>query len=294
METSLECIPCFIKQALQALKSVCTEKEDIHRILQKVLVKASEFDLQKTPPEMGQIIHRLIRTETGDSDPYEEVKNLSTQKALDAQDLILKRIRSSADPFETSLRYAIAGNILDFAILSLWNEEVLKDSLDMAETKKLDLRAVKKLKENIDKADTILYLGDNAGETVFDKLFIKTFSENKKSKVFYAVKSNPVINDAVRKDALMAGLDQVSEIIENGTDAPGTVLNQCSQEFMNIYRSADLVISKGQANFETLNREKGNIFFLTQIKCPVIGDSYGYTKGEWVVLLAEKSGHQEE
>lgn len=287
MKTTLECIPCFITQALQALRAVCDDEILTHRILQMVLKKAAEFDISKTPPEMAQVIHKIIREQTGNSDPYLKVKQLSTQKALEAESQVLERIKKSDAPFEASLRYSIAGNILDFAILSLWNDEKLKESLDLAEIKKLDKRAVKKLYSEIQKAKNILILGDNAGETVFDKIFIENFIIPEQHKINYAVKSSPIINDAVYDDAVQAGLDKSCTIVENGTDAPGTVLDLCSEEFKKIFYSADLIISKGQANFETLNTVQGNIFFLTQIKCPVIGNNYGYSTGEWVVWRSE-------
>jgi uncharacterized protein with ATP-grasp and redox domains len=236
---------------------------------------------------MGQLIHRLIREETDNPDPYKNVKNLSTSMAIEMQDSILKKIKESDNKFESALRYAIAGNILDFALLSLWDKNKLPDALNMAESKTLNLKAVKKLENQISISKNILYLGDNAGETVFDKIFINQF-KNEKHHIYYSVKSKPIINDAVYSDALDAGIDKVAEIIENGTDAPGTVLNQCSAHFISIFNSADLIISKGQANFETLNEVDKNIFFLTQIKCPVIGNNYGYKTGEWVVWVSDQ------
>lgn len=287
MKTTLECIPCFIKQALQALRAVCDDEVLTHRILQMVLKKAADFDISKTPPEMAQVIHRIIREQTNNSDPYEAVKKLSTDKALEAEAQVIERINKADDPFEAALRYAIAGNILDFAILSLWDDKKLSESLDLAEKKTLDKRAVKKLFSEIQSAEKILVLGDNAGETVFDKIFIEQFSIPGQHNIHYAVKSAPIINDAVYSDAVQAGLDKTCTIIENGTDAPGTVLDICSEKFRKVFKSADLIISKGQANFETLNTVKGNIFFLTQIKCPVIGNNYGYSTGEWVVWRSE-------
>lgn len=288
MKTTLECIPCFIKQALQALRSVCDDEVLTHRILQMVLKKAADFDISKTPPEMAQAIHRIIREQTANSDPYLEVKKLSTDKALESEPKVMERIKNSNDPFEAALRYSIAGNILDFAILSLWDEKKLGEALDLAEEKPLDKRAVKKLYNEIQNAENILFLGDNAGETVFDKIFIEHFALPDRHRIHYAVKSAPVINDAVYSDALQAGLDKHCIIIENGSDAPGTVLSLCSDEFKRVFNSADLIISKGQANFETLNTVRKNIFFLTQIKCPVIGNNYGYSKGEWVVWRSEE------
>ena len=135
------------------------------------------------------------------------------------------------------------------------------------------------------KANSILILGDNAGETVFDKLFIENVKTN--GKIYYAAKASPIINDATINDALNVGLDNVSEIISNGTNAPGTLLGSCSQEFIDIYNKADVVIAKGQANFETLNNEKRKIYFLTQIKCSAIAEKYNFCVGDWIVTTTQ-------
>ncbi len=149
-----------------------------------------------------------------------------------------------------------------------------------AESQPLDEEAVDALQRAVDAAQTILVLGDNAGEAVFDRLLIEQMPGKQ---VTYAVKAEPVINDATEADAVNAGLNDVAEIIDNGTDAPGTVLEQCSPEFVQRFERADVVIAKGQANFETLNEVEREVFFLTQIKCRVIADHYGMQVGDWLV-----------
>ena len=140
---------------------------------------------------------------------------------------------------------------------------------------------VKQLKQDLDNAKNVLILADNAGETVFDSLLIEQLPEH--LEVTYAVKGSPVINDAVEADAIDAGIDELAEVIDNGTDAPGTLLHQCSSSFIEYFNSADVVIAKGQANFETLNTANREIYFLTQIKCPVIAKAYDYQVGDWIV-----------
>jgi uncharacterized protein with ATP-grasp and redox domains len=280
MRTYLECIPCFVRQGLDALREVCTDEAEIDRILKQVLSVIAGVDRQQTPPEMSRAIHGLIRHELGNVDPYHEIKQCSTRQALEVMPEVRRRIERSDKPFDTAVRFALAGNILDFALASLYQSDQLDTTLARAETQPLDEAMVTQLQHAVDQAQTILWLADNAGETVFDRLLIEQLTDKR---FIYAVKAAPIINDATLSDAQAAGVHEVADIIDNGTDAPGTVLKLCSPGFRDIFQNADLVIAKGQANFETLNEVDREIYFLTQIKCVVMARHYGYRIGDWVV-----------
>ncbi len=280
MQTQLECIPCFIRQAFDAVKQISDDENLVQRSLKKVLIEASEFDLNLSPPEMGQRIHGIIKEETGCNDPYYKIKKMSNECALNLSDEIKKKIKLSENPFLAAVKFSIAGNILDFAIISTWDNNRIQKSFDMALSKQLNEDHVFQLKKEIAEAKTILILGDNAGETVMDGILIENLKTN--AKIYYAVKDAPIINDATIEDAVYVGLDKQAQIISNGAGAPGTLLDQCSKEFLDLYNKSDVVIAKGQANFETLNDEKRKIYFLTQMKCKVIADRYGYEVGDWI------------
>jgi len=280
MKTSLECIPCFVRQALDALRQVCDHDTEIDRVLKVVLTEIAAFDRALSPPDMGRIIHAIVRQELGHADPYRVIKQRSTQEALRAMSQVRGCIERSERPFHTAVRFSIAGNIMDYALTSTWNEDQLSDTLARAESQSMDEGKVDQLAWAIDRAETILWLADNAGETVFDRLMIERLSGKR---IIYAVKQSPVINDATRLDALEAGLGPFVELIDNGTNAPGTVLSLCSPIFCEVFDRADVVIAKGQANFETLNEVDRDVYFLTQIKCNVIARHYGYAVGDWIV-----------
>jgi len=125
-----------------------------------------------------------------------------------------------------------------------------------------------------------LYIADNAGETVFDRLLIEEIGQP----VVYAVREKPIINDATREDAVLSGLDKVSKVMSSGCDSPGNILKFCSAEFLRVYRSADLIISKGQGNYEALSDEKRPVFFLLKAKCPVVARDLGLEEGSIVLL----------
>jgi damage-control phosphatase, subfamily I len=289
MKSCFDCAPCFVRQTLDATKKIKLNNNEkmIENTLRRVLKAIAVFDFELSPPHMAQIIHRIIREETGDDDPYRQIKNKSTRTAKSLEHSIRARIQKSNDHFETAVRFSIAGNILDFAFSSTWNAERINDSFDKAEKQSLDRNMVQKLKHDLEQENSVLVLGDNAGETVFDRLLIEQFPTVKK--VRYAVKSAPVINDATLQDALDAGLNEVAELIPNGTDAPGTILSQCSDAFKQCFYESDLVIAKGQANFETLNDADRDIFFLTQIKCPVIAQRYCFELGQWIISTNARS-----
>ncbi len=280
MHTYLDCIPCFTQQALDALRQVTDDEELMHRALRRVLEASSEFEMTLSPPEMAQTIHRIIREETGAADPYAAIKAESTAVALRLAESARPVVTGADDPFKMALRFSIAGNIMDFALTSKWDQMNLATFLDDTRLRPLEDEAVEQLRAAVKNARSILFLGDNAGETVFDRLLIEQMPQDK---VVYAVKGAPIINDATMADALAAGLDQVAELIDNGSDAPGTLLPLCSPDFQRRFSEAKLIIAKGQANYETLSESDRPVFFLTQVKCPVIGRDLGKPVGSWVV-----------
>jgi len=290
MRTSLDCLPCIVRQAVDASRMVTSDEAVLLEIMRLVFARLAGAELGATPPEIVREVHRLIRKKLHDTDPFLAIKQKSTQRALDSVASAVSAIDNAPNPFAAALAFSIAGNILDFGMRSEWNEAIITDSFSMAleRSRQFDQAAVRRLQDEIAAAGTILVLGDNAGETVFDRLLIERFPPGKN--VVYAVKSSPVINDATRDDAVAAGIDAVATIVPNGADIPGTVLSECTLEFQKIFQTADVVISKGQGNFETLNENHRKIWFLFQVKCPVIAKHYAYSVGDWMVL--EKKGKE--
>lgn len=280
MQMYNQCIPCFVQQAYDALQQVGSDAATTRNALRRVLLEAAHFAPGRTPPEMGQLTHRIIREETGRADPYEQIKQRSTTLALALMDEARSVISGSIDPFKMALRFSIAGNILDFALASNWNRLDLANFIEETRLQFLNTEAVEQFRAAVRGTPSILFLGDNAGETVFDRLLIEQLP---RAKVFYAVKSFPVINDATLADARAAGLHEVAELVENGSDAPGTLLEDCSTAFRRLFNEAGLVVAKGQANYESLSQSVRPVFFLTRVKCPVIAGDLGEPVGSWVV-----------
>lgn len=278
MKSNLECIPCFVRQTLECVRQFTDDTAIHERVLRKVLLEASRMNLDKTPPQMAQHIHRLIRRETGLSDPYQDIKRRFNRTILSMYASLKTRIAHSADPLETAVRLAIAGNIIDLGVNAHVDGFIIHDAIDRTEIDPLIWNR-QEFFDAMTQARSILYLADNAGEIVFDRLLIE---ELPLGKITVAVRGYPILNDAIRTDAKEVGLDALVEIIDNGSDAPGTILNDCSEVFVKRFQEADMVIAKGQGNYETLSDVDKDIFFLLKAKCPVIARHIGCKVGDMV------------
>jgi uncharacterized protein with ATP-grasp and redox domains len=280
MKIFLDCIPCFVRQALDSAR-LATDDEQIHeKVVREVLRLSADLDMSQSPPEMGQKIHRLIRSLVGSDDPYYRVKKQFNSLALKLYPDLRKQIISSNDQFETAVRLAIAGNIIDFGVKSSLSESEVKKTINDSLSSYLDPEQVLNFKNAVIEAEKILYLADNAGEIVFDHLLIEQLPIEK---ITVVVKGSPVINDATIDDANVVGLGRIVEVIDNGSDGPGTILETCSQSFRDRFEDADLIIAKGQGNYETLSDLDKNIFFILKAKCPVIARDLGCEVGEMIL-----------
>lgn len=289
MKTYLDCIPCFYRQALDAGRLAFADEETQKKILDKVAGVLPGFSLESKPPEMGIIIHRIIKKLTNNKDPYYEVKKRSNDLALSLYTQFKKKISKSSDRLKSAVEIAIAGNIIDYGVKNSINvkQELIKilaeeDKAILNERK--ELFNFKSFKDSVKKSNTILYLGDNAGEIVFDRILIEEIKaiDNKK-KIYFAVRHKPIINDVCIEDALTCGIDKTAEVISSGCETPSTIISLCSKKFLKIYKQADMIISKGQGNFEGLSGENREIFFLFMAKCPVIAKHINSNVGDFIL-----------
>jgi uncharacterized protein with ATP-grasp and redox domains len=283
MKTFLDCVPCFVRQALDAARMISTDPAVHEQILREVLGWASRLDLNQPPPVLGQRIHRRLREITGVTDPYRAAKERLNRMAKGLLDELKAEIESAQDPLAIAVRLAIAGNVIDMGLNGNVTESDVRRSVHQALTAPF-AGELDDLRRSVAEARSILYLADNAGEIAFDRLLIEQLPAQR---VTLAVRGAPVINDATRADAQAVGLDQIVEVIDNGSDAPGTVLTDCSEEFRRRFAKADLILAKGQGNFETLSDEPDNIFFLFQAKCPTVAAHIGLPIGTHVLMRSQ-------
>jgi len=255
--------------------------EQIHeKVVREVLRLSADLDMSQNPPAIGQQIHRLIRKLIGNNDPYRELKRRYNRLAMRMCIELAERVRTSEDSLETAVRLAIAGNIIDLGVKTSIAEPDIERIINDSLTVDFDGQQIEEFRNAVNRAEKILYLADNAGEIVFDRLLIEQLPCEK---VTVVVKGKPVINDATMEDAEFAGLTKLVEVIDNSSDAPGTILESCSQAFRNRFVDADLIIAKGQGNYETLSDVNKSIFFILKAKCPVIARDLGCEVGEMIL-----------
>lgn len=276
MQTYLDCYPCFLRQAIEASRMAKASPSQQREIVLKALDILRSLPEGLTPPAIGAQVHQVVRDITGNHDPYTEVKQEATDKALAMLHKLRQLIHDSDDPLETALRLSIAGNIMD---LGPNPEYDLWEMVEKMLTQDFGINDLPFLRQRLESAASILFLGDNAGEHVFDKLLI----EELPIPVTYVVRGGAVLNDVTLEDALAVGLDAVAEVIDNGARVPGTILSLCHQEFQAHFESADLILAKGMGNYETLSEIPAPIYFLLQVKCPVISRDIGTSTGSMVV-----------
>ena len=280
MKTYMDCIPCFVRQSLEAARIGSDDPALQERIMREALKLAVNLDYNDTPPALGQKMHRLVRKIGGNPDPYAKIKKKSNMLALALLPDCNRLVRESKNPFETAVRLAIAGNIIDYGVNGALKDEQVNTSIREALHAEIDHAAIEQLRNAVKGAEDILYLGDNAGEIVLDRLLVEQLP---REKLTYVVKGSPILNDVTMKDARQSGMTDLVEVIDNGSDAPGTILASCSKEFRQRFDKADLILAKGQGNYETLSNVDNKIFFLLKAKCPVIARDIGCDIGSLIV-----------
>jgi hypothetical protein len=293
MRVYLDCFPCFLRQTLDAIRSVTGDEKVHEEVVRQVLELMCRTDAHRTPPAIGQEIHRVIRRVTGNPDPYRQRKHDSNVLAMRLYPQLNERIRNSSNRLETAVRLAIAGNIIDFGLYSSLEAADVTEAIDRALADDWDAGCLEEFAQAVNDARSILYIGDNAGEIVFDRLLIEELPQEKMT---YAVKGSPVLNDATMEDAEMTGLTRLVKVVENGSDAPGTILEACSAGFREHFEQSDLITAKGQGNYECLNEVRKDMFFILMAKCPVIAADLGCDMGQMILRrsrLANRAIHRD-
>jgi uncharacterized protein with ATP-grasp and redox domains len=280
VKAALDCVPCLIRQSLRASRAVSDDPAVHERTLRQMLRWTAEADADLSPPALGQRLHRHLRSVTGIEDPYRQEKDRQNQLILDMLPALRRRLGGATDPFGSALQLAVSGNVIDLGVEGQVSDGQIRAAVEQALTEPLHGR-VDELRLEIAAARDILYLADNCGEIVFDRLLIEQMPSEK---VTLAVRGAPILNDATLADARTVGLTDIVEVIDNGSDAPGTLLGTCSAAFRRRFEAADLIIAKGQGNFESLSEVPAPIWFLFRVKCAVVAEHVREAEGTHLVL----------
>ena len=262
---------------------MATDDEKIHEeVLREVMKHLQSISFNDSPPELSREVHEIIRNITRSKDPYKKVKDLSNEKAKNQYPHLKKLVSEADDPLLMAIKLAIVGNVIDFGTSNRFN---IEDMIEKAVKKDFEDNAYPQFKKSLTSSKTILYLADNTGEIFFDKLLIEELVKREK-KVTYVVKANSIINDATTEDAEFAEIDKIATIMKGDAgqtrSTPGMVLSYASKEFYDIFESSDMVVSKGQGNYEGLSDVDRNVFFMLVVKCPLVARDIG---GEMARLI---------
>ncbi len=258
-----------------------TEDEVVREeALRRVMTHLLSENWAKTSPELGTNVHRIVKRVTGNKDPYERLKEKYNKMALKLYPRLESAVKKSRDPFLAATKVSIAGNAIDFGPSVEIN---LRRAVNNSLESELVIKDIDQFKKSTQKYRNALFLADNAGETFFDKILIKELAKRDVD-VTYVVKGAPILNDATLRDAEMAKIDDLATVVTTGTDCMGVLFKECSKDFLKIFKKSNLVISKGQGNYESLSDVKNKeIFFLLKAKCSIIAEDLMVKTGSMVL-----------
>lgn len=260
---------------------VTDDEEKQEEILRRAIKELLDLNWDRRPTEIAHKIHGMVKEMSGDKDPYREVKKKYNDLALALYPALKEQIKRSNTPLLTAVRLSIAGNVIDFGASSNFD---IHRTIDEVLVKEFAISDYKKFVERLERARKIIYLADNTGEIVFDKLLLETIlSRYEIGKIIFVVKATPIINDAMYEDAIYVGIDKIPniEFMEIGAGSDSGITRE-SKTFLDMLKESDIVISKGQGNYESLSDVDG-IFFLLMAKCPVIARDLGVEVGDIIL-----------
>jgi uncharacterized protein with ATP-grasp and redox domains len=280
MKTYLECLPCFLRQAVEAAKMATEDPLKQREVVDAVLSLLTTVSASDRPPQIAARVHRTVRRVSGCDDPYCQVKKESNEAAMGLHPRAKELVAASDDPLQTAAKLAVVGNIIDSGVGLRFD---LKAEIERANERCFATGDFDRFRKEMARASTVLYLADNAGEIVLDRLLIEQMNNRK---VSVAVRAEPMLNDALLADAEFAGIHRLAALLTTGPGWSGAGVGACSADFLEAFTRADVIIAKGQGNYEWLSEAKANIFFLLMAKCPVVARDLGVEVGELVVKSA--------
>lgn len=266
---------CFMCDRNQ-IRKISAFLELDERTEKQLLELANEYlencDRTKTNPEVMAEIWKQTTGVLENNNPYKDIKVRYNQLMISMEKDIEEIIDSSEQPLQTALKLAVLANIIDFSARHEFDEQLVKDKLMQADRTRLALDDSDKLFDALAHARSLLYLGDNCGEIVVDKMFIRKIRQRyPELKVTYGVRGQAIVNDVTMEDAADIHMEDVAQIISNGDGSLGTVLGRTSMQFRDVFSDSDVVIAKGQGNYEGLLEEtREHLFFLFMAKCDLV------------------------
>jgi len=287
MKASEKCTMCFFKQVEHTADMLKLKSKKREKLLSLVTKKLIKFDFNNPATVFGRTIYKAVSEVSGIKDPFKKEKIRTEKHLLKSDKIIHSNLAKAKDRLRVSAKMSCAANSIDFGA---GKQPSVNKLLTQLKNVRLTVNHFSLFQDKLKKAKSILFIGDNCGEGLFDKIFIEEITRCfPKLKIFYAVRSAPVLNDMVLSDAKRIGLDKVAKVFSSGCDYPGIMLNKTSNPFKKVYSTADIIISKGQGNFEAFEDRKKDIFYLFKVKCPAVSDYTSLKLGSLLFLYNKKS-----
>ncbi|UCH63582.1 MAG: DUF89 family protein [Fidelibacterota bacterium] len=278
MRSDPECLVCILKQSLNTARIITSDINLLRTIIDQTAEQILRSDLALTPAALSKPVYEIVAGVTGTKDPFRELKHRTNLEALQLLPELEANIADADDPLSIALHLAVAGNIID---LGIGHDFDLINDIKAILNTEFAVDDTEDFRRDLQPGRQLLFLGDNSGEIVFDRILVQELV-GRGLAVTYCVKSGPIINDATMEDALQAGLTEMVPVIETGSNDIGVDFNRISSEFEAAFNRADIIIAKGQGNFETCDDASGNIYFLLKAKCDVVARELGVTTGDIV------------
>ncbi|MBM7868338.1 DUF89 family protein [Heliobacterium gestii] len=272
MTLYLECITCTVKQLTEAARRFIPDEQERYRVIAASMSGFSaHLHADANAPILTASFFDKIKVAAGVEDLYAAEKEFFNREMADLEAEFRRLITDSEDPLKTALCLSAAANIIDFGTAASVDKSYARQLiLDAAGTER-DFPAVEALRQELAAAETLLYVGDNCGEVVLDKLVLETLRRQyPRLAITFAVRDVPILNDVTRKEAEEVGIPAYARVISSGSRLPGVVLSQCTSEFQRLYRESDVVILKGMGNLETASAAERKAFFIFMVKCDLM------------------------
>ena len=285
MNITNECVKCIVGQIDKATKLLDLDEKLSKQIMEEVNKKSKSFSFNDTPPFVAKEVYEYLAKMAKLDDPLEKLKQESIKKAISYLPLINEKIENSEDKLFTAIKASVAGNVIDFATTK---EFSLDEEINSIFSTNFSINDYEIFKEKLYKAENLIVLSDNAGENVFDKVLVKTIKKLLPNlKIYYATRGKAIINDITTKEAFQIGIDKYCEVISSGVDTPGLEKKRANKDFLELFESVPLILSKGMGNFECLESSKDErVFFLFKVKCDVVANKIQRKLGEIVLKRA--------
>ncbi|MFT5659663.1 MAG: hypothetical protein ACI9TV_000285 [Sulfurimonas sp.] len=278
------CVTCIINQSVKVARAIDADEKLTQKLTSTVENLSKDFSFKQNPPEIASYVYENMAEIANKKDLYDEVKELSTQKALSFVPILKEKLSITENKLLTATKIAVAGNVIDLAAAVEFSLEEELEKIFHTDFSHNDMDIFQK---ELERAKNVVLLGDNVGEHIFDYMFIETLQELYPSIEFtYMVRGNPIINDVTMKEAQACGFDTLCNLVDSGVNTPGFSYNRANRKAQELFDNADLIISKGMGNYECLTPPKrDNICFLLKVKCGVVGSALDKEVGDIICKM---------